>query len=98
MRYVGDMDKAAFLDDERTLDAVLRNLEVLGEACEQLPPEVRARHTEIEWRKVAGLHDIIAHADFGVDHGILWDIVRNKVPPLLDVIKRIEAASGDPTN
>jgi uncharacterized protein with HEPN domain len=97
VRYLGDLDKAAFVADEKTYDAVLRNLEVLGEACKQIPPEVRSNHPDVEWRKVAGLRDIIAHAYFGVDHEILWDIVRNKVPPLLDVIKRIGAEPGGGT-
>ncbi len=95
VRYIGDMDKDAFIADEKTYDAVLRNLEVIGEASKQLPSEVQSRRSEMDWRKVAGLRDVIAHAYFGIDHEILWDIVRNKVPLLVDVIKRIDAESPE---
>lgn len=82
-RFVSGMDKDAFLRDERTYDAVLRNLEVIGEAAKRLPEDIRRAVPMIEWRKIAGLRDIIAHGYFGVDHDILWNVVADKVPELL---------------
>ena len=61
-RYVSGMDKAAFLGDEKTYDAVLRNLEVIGEAAKQLPESIRNRHPSTEWRKIGGFRDVVAHA------------------------------------
>lgn len=88
-RYVQEMEKTSFLSDEKTYDAVLRNLEVIGEAAKYLPEEVKAQHPEINWRKVVGLRDVIAHAYFGLNHAVLWDIVSRKVPELLECVRKI---------
>ncbi len=80
--YTGSLSKTAFLEDEKTLDAVIRNLEVIGEAVKKLPEDLRAQHSGVEWKKIAGLRDILIHEYFGLDAEIVWDIVRNKVPAL----------------
>ncbi|MDH4078967.1 MAG: DUF86 domain-containing protein [Nitrospira sp.] len=80
--YTANLSKAAFLEDEKTFDAVVRNLEVIGEAVKKLPDELRAQHPTLEWKKMAGLRDILIHEYFGLDSEIVWDIVKNKVPTL----------------
>jgi uncharacterized protein with HEPN domain len=80
--YTGNLSKAAFLEDEKTFDAVVRNLEVIGEAVKKLPEDIRAQHPTLEWKKMAGLRDILIHEYFGLDAEIVWDIVKNKVPML----------------
>ncbi len=82
VRYTEGMDQRAFEVDDRTYDAVVRNLEVIGEAAKQLPVEARQLATQVEWRKIAGLRDVLAHAYFGIDNDILWDVVTNEVPRL----------------
>jgi uncharacterized protein with HEPN domain len=77
------MDRAAFIADERTYDAVVRNLEIIGEAAKRVPDDLRRLMPDIEWRKIADLRDILVHAYFGIDNEVLWDIVHNKVPELL---------------
>lgn len=89
VRYVRSMDKTAFLSDEKTYDAVLRNLEVIGEAAKYLPEEIKSQHPEINWRKIVGLRDVIAHAYFGLNHAVLWDIISRKVPELLECVRKI---------
>lgn len=94
-RFTAGMDKGGFRSDERTYDAVLRNLEIIGEAVKNLPEDARSRAPGIEWKKIAGLRDVIAHGDFGIDDEILWDIVARKIPELLAAMERAGAAQGD---
>ena len=81
-RYTNELSKQAFAADDRTIDAVVRNLEVIGEAVKRLPTELRARDSRTDWQKIAGLRDILIHQYFGIDVDILWDIIRNKLPSL----------------
>ena len=89
VRYVGGRDRQTFFADEMAFDATPRNLEILGEAAKGIPEEVRVRHPEVDWRAIAGLRDILAHAYFALDDATLWDIVQSKVPRLLDHLDRI---------
>ncbi len=85
--YTAHLSKASFLEDEKTFDAVVRNLEVIGEAVKKLPENLRSQHPTVEWRKMAGLRDILIHEYFGLDSEIVWDIVKNKVPSLNQAIR-----------
>jgi uncharacterized protein with HEPN domain len=64
---------------------------VIGEAVKKLPHEARAMCPEIEWRKIAGSRDFVAHTYFGIDREIVWNVVREKVPQLLDAMRTAEA-------
>jgi len=89
LRYVSGLTRAEFERDERTYDAVIRNLIVAGEAAKNVPEDVRQRFSEIDWRKLAGLRDILTHAYFGIDNDILWDIVDSKVPATREQLESI---------
>ncbi|MCK4342762.1 MAG: DUF86 domain-containing protein [Phycisphaerae bacterium] len=88
-RYAAGLSLDTFARDEKTLDAVVRNLEVIGEAVKQIPEDVRVRHPQVEWKKIAGLRDILIHAYFGIDLEIVWDIVQNKLPALEPQVRQI---------
>ena len=87
--YTTGLTLKTFSEDTKSVDAVVRNLEVIGEAIKQVPDNVRSKHADVEWRKIAGLRDILAHQYFGVDMEIVWDIVQNKLPALEAQIRKI---------
>jgi uncharacterized protein with HEPN domain len=81
-RYVEGMEQEQFRHDERTIDAVARNLEIVGEATRQLPEDFIARFPKVPWRQMAGLRNRIVHDYFGLDLEIIWQIVRSDLPQL----------------
>lgn len=90
IRYTDDRQAEAFVADEMAYDATLRNLEILGEAAKNIPEEIRKRYPEVDWRGVAGLRDVLAHAYFALDDATLWKIVRVDIPRLLDQLEKID--------
>ena len=78
-----------FAGDSMRVDAVLRNLEIIGEAVKRIPSQVKESNPDIEWRKIAGLRDIVIHEYFGVDLEIIWDVVQNKLPDLRRTVVRM---------
>jgi uncharacterized protein with HEPN domain len=71
-RYIAGMTYEAFLADERTRDAVMRNIEIVGEAAKGIPDEVAFTVPEIPWRNVRGMRDVLAHGYFGASNEIVW--------------------------
>jgi uncharacterized protein with HEPN domain len=94
LRFTQGVDLARFVDDERTFDAVVRNLEIIGEAAKHILAEVQARYPGVGWRNIAGLRDIVAHEYFGIDEDILWDIIMHQVPALLTQVRQILEREG----
>lgn len=89
LRYTRGITLAEFVNDEKTYDAVIRNLQIIGEAVKNIPAGVRDRYPDIEWRKIAGLRDILAHAYFSLENEIIWDIIENKIPSLIERVERV---------
>lgn len=87
--FVAGMGKDELAKDRRTRDAVVRNLEIIGEAAKKLPVQTRRDHPEVEWKKITGLRDILVHDYFGIDIDIVWDVVQNKPPVLTEQVRRI---------
>ncbi|WP_267461284.1 DUF86 domain-containing protein [Thermus thermophilus] len=73
------------------MDAVVRNLEVIGEAARQIPSEVRERYPEVPWRRVIGLRNVVVHEYFAVDVEIVWTVVRQSLPELKEALRRMMA-------
>ena len=90
--YTAGMSAEEFQADLKTIDAVVRNFEVMGEAARHIDDEFVADHTEVAWREVRGFRNVLAHAYFGVDIAILWQTVCNDVPHLIAVVTPLAAA------
>ena len=91
MRYTEGMDEASFAEDGRTVDAVLRNMTVIGEAARAVPFEVEERYPNVPWGKMRGFRNVVVHEYFGVSMPILWRTVRVNLPPLIPDLERILA-------
>ncbi len=81
----------SFKGNGLVVDAVIRNLEIIGEAVKKVDDETRKTYKDVEWKKVAGLRDILIHAYSEVDLEVVWDIVKNKLPELKKYIEKIMA-------
>jgi len=87
--YTTSLSLESFSKDEKSMDAVVRNLEVIGEAIKNVPEDVRLRYPDVEWKRIAGLRDILIHEYFGIDVVIIWDIIQNKLPFLETQVEQI---------
>lgn len=85
------LDENAFSTDRKTQDAVVRNLEIIGEASSRLPDEFRNAHRDIPWALMRGLRNRIVHAYFGVDLQLVWEVVVDDLPTLKERIQKLIA-------
>lgn len=81
--------REAFLESRMMQDAVVRNLEVIGEAAKGLDADTRARAPQVPWRRIAGMRDALIHHYFGVDLEVVWRVVEVEVPSLLVVVEKL---------
>ncbi|MEW5921684.1 MAG: DUF86 domain-containing protein [Bacillota bacterium] len=81
-RYKVRVNQATFKEDELVQDGIIRNLEIIGEAVKKMPDSMKQGSSGLDWKKIAGLRDVLIHGYFTVDLDIVWDIVQNKVPEL----------------
>jgi uncharacterized protein with HEPN domain len=86
-QFVFGFERAAFVDDPRTIYAVVRCLEIISEASRRLPDELKAQHPSISWRQMAGAGNVYRHEYEDVAAEYVWDTVQLALPPLRDVIK-----------
>ncbi|NUM55303.1 MAG: DUF86 domain-containing protein [Candidatus Hydrogenedentes bacterium] len=84
---------AEFCEDRKSINAVVRSLEVLGEAAKRIPQSVRESHQDVPWARIAGLRDKLIHGYFGVDLEIVWSIATTDAPNLRPHIERILLAN-----
>lgn len=84
LSYTTGISYEEFLKDSKTRDAVLRNIQVLGEAANRLPQELRIEYPDIEWSKIIRSRNIVVHDYDGIDYSIVWKIVTFHSPPLKD--------------
>jgi uncharacterized protein with HEPN domain len=81
-KYTLNLSYEEFLEDEKTLECVIYNLMIIGEATKKIPPEIRIKYSQIEWQKIAGLRDFITHVYFSINANIVWNVVQTKLDDL----------------
>ncbi|MBU4534253.1 MAG: DUF86 domain-containing protein [Euryarchaeota archaeon] len=93
-QYICDLDYSDFINDRKTFDAVLRNLEVIGEAAKNISDQVKSSNDNINWKGMAGMRDKLIHGYFGVDPEIVWETIKNRLPEIKtqiqDLLKDME--------
>ena len=87
--YTGDLSYEQFLEDKKTQDAVVRNLEIIGEAAKNISEELKKKYPQIRWKDLAGVRDKLIHHYFGVNFDIVWSIVKQELPELLSQLEEI---------
>ena len=86
MRYTKDLGYEEFLSDDKTVDAVVRNFEIIGEAANRVDQKLKDDRPEIEWTRIRGFRNRIVHDYFGIDYRIVWDIIESYIE---DLIKKL---------
>ena len=89
LEYVEGMTFDQFADDRKTIDAVVRNFIVIGEAVSHLPDDFIENHPALPWREMRDMRNIVVHEYFGVDNLIIWDTVKKNLPPVLPLLKHL---------
>jgi len=87
--YTQDLSYEQFLEDKKTQDAVVRNLEIIGEAAKNISEELKKKYPQIRWKDLAGVRDKLIHHYFGVNFDIVWNIVKQELPELLSQLEEI---------
>ena len=87
--YIEGLDYEDFLDSQLVQDAVMRNLQIIGEAVKRLSPETRVEHPDVPWREMAGLRDRIVHDYFGIDYEVVWSVIAEELPDLVPLVEAI---------
>jgi uncharacterized protein with HEPN domain len=78
-----------FLQDNKTIDAVIRNFEIIGEAANLLPEDLKEKHYDIDWHRIRGFRNRIVHDYFGIDYSIVWEIKNSFLPDMIIKLKSI---------
>lgn len=87
--YTKSFDFESFVTDDKTVDAVIRNFEIIGEASNRIDEEFKLKHLNIEWVRLRGFRNRIVHDYFGIDYEIVWDIILNYLDTLIEDLNLI---------
>jgi uncharacterized protein with HEPN domain len=89
MSYTDGLTFEQFISDSKTIDAVIRNFEIIGEAANRLPEEFKDDHPEVEWHRIRGFRNRIVHDYSGIDYDIVWQIKENFLPETIEKLLKI---------
>ena len=89
LSYTNNFSFEDFTKDGKTIDAVIRNFEIIGEAANRLPEDFKEKYSEIDWHRIRGFRNRIVHDYFGIDYAIVWEIKTSFLPDLLIKLKAL---------
>jgi uncharacterized protein with HEPN domain len=95
--YTEGVNYDSFCCNQMLIDAVIRNLEIIGEACRNIPDEIRREYPEVPWKKMIGLRNILIHEYFGVDESIVWEITQKNFKETKPYVLKVIQEVGDDT-
>jgi uncharacterized protein with HEPN domain len=93
--FTSNMTYETFASDRKTVNAVIRSLEVLGEATKRIPASFRQKHPDIPWSKMAGMRDVLIHDYMGVDLKTVWKVVKERLPELNSLLATLVSSKKD---
>ena len=100
--FIEGMDFETFAADDKTASAVVRKLEIIGEATKNVPEEIRREYPQVPWRQMAGMRDRLIHSYFEVDYLLVWETVKGQIPLLqpviVQILRHLEEEMGDGSN
>jgi len=94
-QFAAGMRFEDFSKDEKTVYAVIRAVEIIGEAARNVPEDIRAKHTQIPWREVVGMRDKLIHQDFGINMEVVWQTIHEDLPMLIGTLEEIIRREND---
>ncbi len=89
LNFVKDMSYEDFSQDDKTIFAVIRGIEIIGEAVKNIPEDIKIKYPEIPWKGIAGMRDKLIHAYFGVDVKVVWDTIKKRIPEIKPLFEKI---------
>lgn len=95
LEFVKDLSFEEFCNDRKTYSAVIREFEIIGEAVGKLPDEIKQRRSEVEWQDIKDFRNLLIHEYFGVDLEIVWKVILDDLPTLMNAIREILPSEGE---
>ncbi len=92
--YIDGITYDQWVNDRKTIDAVIRNIEIIGEAAHHIPEDIQSRYADIPWAQMRGIRNLLIHEYFGVDIDIIWQTITGDLPDLLTKITALEYTSN----
>jgi uncharacterized protein with HEPN domain len=90
LEYTSYMDQSSWEKDRKTIDAVIRNFEIIGEAATHVPEDVQNNYREVPWSQMKGIRNLLIHEYFGVDVDVVWETIQKDIEPLKKSLKKIK--------
>lgn len=88
-RYTEGLSSDEFRESEITIDATVRNLEIIGEAANKIPKDIKSKYPKVEWKEAVGFRNVLIHDYFGVDTDAVWDTIQNNLPVFKKHVKEV---------